>query len=840
MVINAQNIHRKNYGGMPLQKIAHSRKNKEWRIDNVDYIIGHGAINGGPINMTRLKDMQMHYDLYNSIWDESDIKYVTNPFQQRDGFPATARDFNIIRPIIDTLIGEEVNKAFTYTVIRSSSSKMSKQVEEAKEAISQYLLASVMAQMTEQDRAAFEQGIQSGELQPPEQVLSFLKKDYRDQGEEAAYHSIKYLERKIDFIHEFLKGWKDALISSEEIYHVYELSNNPMLERVNPMYFAYEYNPNVEWIQDSAWCVEHMRMSYAAAHDMLYDYLTDEDLTAMLQHMNGIGNQGNASNVAPFGYNNINFTPVNALLPAPNYGNVSDIDVWHVCWKSFRKIGFLTIIDPETGNTTEDVVDETYKPLENELIEWRWVTEVWHGYKVGTDIYVGIEPLPHQHFSLSNPNSNKLPYIGAVHSNTNSIPRSLVAILKPLQDLFIIVWYRLEIALARDGGKVPVIDISQIPEASAGMNLPKWLHYLKALGVYIINPHERNEYNPENRPAMNTVYTSIDMSMSQTIAQYAQLLEKIENMAHTISGVPPSREGITKEREAVGNVQSNITRSSNVTAPWFWVHSKVKEQALQYLLDVTKEVWRDSGKGSIDFIMDDGQRAFFTFTDDFFEDMDVFITSDPKEAQKIQQLQTLYGPALQNGSSLLDVAEVMLLENTTLIKNKLAEIEEKKVAQIQQAQQAQMQAEQQKAQQEVMVKQAELELQRYKIDADNQTKIMVAEIGALKGETNDDNGNGVLDPIEVANQQLSAYTAMSKANIDKAKIDAEKQKATKESQIKEREVDSKIKIEKSKIELERQKIRAAERLQKMKDEAALERERIKARTAIKNKVSGEK
>jgi hypothetical protein len=49
----------------------------------------------------------------------------------------------------------------------------------------------------------------------------------------------------------------------------------------------------------------------------------------------------------------------------------------------------------------------------------------------------------------------------------------------------------------------------------------------------------------------------------------------------------------------------------------------------------------------------------------------------------------------------------------------------------------------------------------------------------------------------------------------------------------------KEKIEDKKIQLEREKLTAAERLQKQKDEAAMQREKLKAKTALKNKVAGE-
>jgi len=90
----------------PIQKIPFSQKSEEWKKTCVDYIIGQSQLSNGSSIPTD-EEMQTYYDLYNSVYSEKDLKYVTNPFNQDDGFPAVAQDYNIIRPKIDLLIGEE-------------------------------------------------------------------------------------------------------------------------------------------------------------------------------------------------------------------------------------------------------------------------------------------------------------------------------------------------------------------------------------------------------------------------------------------------------------------------------------------------------------------------------------------------------------------------------------------------------------------------------------------------------------------------------------------------------------------------------------------------------------
>jgi hypothetical protein len=58
-------------------------------------------------------------------------------------------------------------------------------------------------------------------------------------------------------------------------------------------------------------------------------------------------------------------------------------------------------------------------------------------------------------------------------------------------------------------------------------------------------------------------------------------------------------------------------------------------------------------------------------------------------------------------------------------------------------------------QQELMLQEAQMDLQRYQIDQDNQTKIAVAQINAYRGaEELDQDQNGIPDPIEIGKQAI--------------------------------------------------------------------------------------
>lgn len=813
----------------PRQKLPLSKKGKKWQEDCVNYIIGEGNVTSGGNSTSYYGELQTYYNLYNSIFDEKDFKSITNPFKVEDGFPATPHDFNIIRPKVDLLIGEETKRPLNFRVIRTSQEATSEMQEKEKQMILQYIEAAITARMSPEEAQQFQEQLQSGEIMPPEQIAKYMDKDYKDIVENTAYHSLTYLREKLDLDNEFIKGWKDGLISGREIYYVGVLNAEPYAERVNPICFSYDKSPDLEFIEDGSWCCRKMRMPITEVYDRYYDKLEEKDLDK-LEEMIG----------STPGRNLGDRSPVDMGIQLRIYDNPifegagkSLVNVWHCCWKSFKKIFYVTTTD-DAGQPQINIVDETYQPVGNEVsIEPDWIIEVWEGYRAGNDLYFGIQPIEYQHVSIDNPNSQKLPYCGAIYSNTNSKPRSLVSILKPLQYMYIVLWYRLELAIARDKGKVVNMDITQIPK-SMNISPAKWMHYLSSVGVNFINPYEEGWNIPGReggKPAQFNQITALDLTMSNVIAEYIQLMDKIEELAGTISGITQQREGAVSSSEMVGNVERSVVQSSHITEPLFWVHNQCKRRVLNMLLNTAKGAWEETGKQKLQYIFDNGERAFLDITPKFYyEDMDVFVSDTSKDLENIQKLQQLIQPAMQNGASLLEAAEILTNDNFNIIKQKLKDMQTRQEQVQQQQQEAEAQQQQQlqqmqneAKQQELMLQEAQMDLQRYQIDQDNQTKIAVAQINAYRGtEELDQDQNGIPDPIEIGKQAI------------------EQQKINQEAYNKRYEAKQKREIEDQKIQLEKDKMKHETELQKAKDDAAYEREKLKARTALKNKTVGEK
>lgn len=828
MIRVEDNLYNANF---PQQKLPLKKKDEQWQHDCVNYIIGEGNVVSGGMQKTRFSELQTYYDLYNSIFDEKDFKRITNPFKVSDGFPATPQDFNIIRPKVDLLIGEETKRPFNFRVVRTSQEATSDLMDQEKEMLIQYMMSAIMGRMSPEEQQQFQQQLQSGEIMPPEEIGKYMRRDYKDVIENTAYHSLMYIREKCGIDNEFIKGWKDGLIAGQEVYYVGVQNGDPYMERVNPVYFSFDQSPDLEFIEDASWCCRKMRLPVAEVYDRYHDKLSEKDLDKLNEMLTGRPSNDLGEKDPVDNFNHIQMHIYDN--PVFDQKTRHNINVWHCCWKSFKKIKYVTFQD-ENGDAQIEIVDEFYKPVGTEIgIDEDWIVEVWEGYRAGSDLYFGIQPVAYQHISIDQPDSQKLPYCGAIYSNTNSKPRSLVSILKPLQYMYIVLWYRLELAIARDKGKVINMDITQIPK-SMNITPDRWMHYLSSVGVNFINPYE-NQWGIPGReggkPATFNQITSLDLTMSNVIAEYIQLMDKIEQLAGTITGITEQRQGAISTSELVGNVERSVLQSSHITEPLFWVHNQCKKHVLTMLLNTAKGVWEESGKKRLQYVFDNGERAFLAITKQFYyEDMDVFVSDTSKDAENIAKLQQLIQPAMQNGASLLEAAEVLTNDNFNIIKQKLKDMQDRQDQLQQQQQEAQQQQAMQLQQmqneakeQELMLKEAEMDLQRYKIDADNQTKIAVAEISTYRGTENKDiDMNGIPDPMEIA-----------KDATQQRKIDSE-------AYTKRYEARQKKEIEDKKISLAKEQMKHESELQKQKDDAAMQREELKAKTALKNKVAGER
>lgn len=705
----------------PPQKIPVSQKDNVWKRKSVDALI-----NRHKRGDERHYRMKTNYNILNSDFDMKDLKYVVDPFDVKEGFPAKMQNINAIRPKIEGLKGEFIKRPRNFIIFQTDEKAVRRVLDKEKEYLSAAFETSLSMTTDKEATDYLKQRLQ--------EIRSYIKNKYYSPEEQTANSTIKYLREVLDLDLTFLKMWEDALVAGEAIAYSGIINGEPTLERVNPLTFSYDRDPELRFIEDGEWAVREMLMTLSDVHDRFSDILDENDFNLLIEKVTqGHSGQSNLNGAS----DNFQYTTWQNMNNINSYDWVEDnrkatyISVYHCVWKSFKKVGYLTYLN-ESGEVITTIVDETYKLVEGETIEWDWILELWEGYRFWKDVYSEIKPVEYQYTSLDQPNAKKLPFNGASFNTNNTDGKSLVELMKPLQYFYMILFYRLELALARDAGKPIVMDITQIPK-SQGLDPDKWLHYLKSLGVVFINPYETGWDIPGReggKPAAYNQITAVDMTMQNVVGEYLNLMGKIEDMLDDISGVNQSRQGNTNASELVGKVKQDIVQSSHKTEPLFYMMDKVIRNSVTSLLNTAKYAWRNSNKKYINYVLSGPERIFIQIDDAFiYSEHDIFVSDSSREDIALQTIREMAQPAMQNGATLLDIASILSENNVNSIKQKLSEIEQQRANQIQQAQQN----EQQVLAEEHALKQRELDIKEADSIRKAEVDLQIASMKTVSG-----------------------------------------------------------------------------------------------------------
>jgi hypothetical protein len=232
----------------------------------------------------------------------------------------------------------------------------------------------------------------------------------------------------------------------------------------------------------------------------------------------------------------------------------------------------------------------------------------------------------------------------------------------------------------------------------------------------------------------------------------------------------------------------------------------------------------------------------------------VFVSNQAKDKEIKFKLDQLGKVAMEQGKAdLSTMIDTITNDSPKDIINILrnAEAEFYKRTQAQQEQdskdnQAKIQAEQAMHAEDLAQKQADRDLKQYEVDANNATKIHVAEISALGfAEDTDVNDNMIPDVAEQARLALDGQKAASDAFAKQVANDLKRQEITKKAELEEKSIKSKEKIEELKIKQTEVQNKSQEKMQSEKiksDEkiAQLKLKEARAKAASKPKSKPKK
>tara|TARA_R100000329_G_scaffold62091_1_gene55297 strand:+ start:463 stop:2769 length:2307 start_codon:yes stop_codon:yes gene_type:complete len=719
------------YDKIPRQKLPLRQKTKDWREKCVEAFID--LSNAGIGHANRKDDIKILYDYYNGVIDEADYNYVLKPYgKSRKNFPSEMRNYPIIKPIIDLLLGEKSKRPLNYTVTVQNADSVSIKEQAKVDAIYKNLQLHFL-------QSVQNQGLDVGvdpeqEIELPKHIAEMFEMSYVDNRAVLGQQALNYIMQDQEVYDKIQKAWFHYLVSGEVYTHRGVRNGEPFYEVLNPIDVDYDLDPDLEFVEDGDWALVRKYVHPSTAIDHYYESLTEQQVMELEEprhHENDIG----------FLYAN------NAGRDANAYRNRL-IEVVNVYWKSRKKIGFLSYMDMDTGAIEEVEVDESFRmPAEMKAagakLQWLWVNEVWEGTRIDGRFYINMNPIPNQRISLDNPSTCKLPINGRRYSDINASNISLVKLGIPYQLNYNIYKYRLELAIARSKDIIAQFDINMIPKK---WDMDKFMYYVEGTGIAWVDYNKEGiQLNPQHQSVL-------DMSI-KTIQQYITLLESILVEWEKISGVSRQRQGTIGAYEGKASSQQAILQSSHITEDLFRKFERLEQRDFQALLDYSKEAWH-TGKKTM-YVMPDGTTDFLDINS--LEHMEsnygIYVSDAGKDQEKLTNLKNLTQAMMQNGAKPSVIAEMLDSDSFTQIKKNLKSAEKAQ----EELEAAQQEAQQQQAQQQLEAAQMEKEAESLEREKDRQKDIEIALINAESKKDQEGyslNLEKMIKDFEIKNREL--------------------------------------------------------------------------------------
>ena len=685
------------YSEIPNQRIPQARKTKQWAIDTMESYFSI-AEDG---RTYRKEELRKLYDYYNGVIHDDDYQYVVQPYgKARKNFPSKMRNYPLIKPIIDLLLGEKAKRPFSYTVTVQNSDSVSRMEEEKKAVV---LESMKQAFVNELNVMGMETGVPTQEQpQLPEELAKMFDRSYTDTRAILGQKGMNYILQHCHVHEKIQKAWFHFLVAGECYTERGVRNDEVFYDILNPLDVDYDLDPDLDYVEDGDWAMVTKYMHPSSVVEKWGRDLTPEQIDQVFQSAGDAG----------FFYDS-------------NYVNRQEelrdrlVRVRILYWQSMQRTGFMTFFDPETGGMETMEVEDGFRipPELKEFgakIEWEWHNLVYQGICIGDDLYINMRPFDNQRMSIDNPSKNKLPINGRKYSDINSRNVSLVMLGVPYQLNYNTYKYRLELAIARSKDIIAQLDINLIPKK---WDMDKFMYYVEGTGIAWI------DYNKEGVKLSPQHQSVLDLSM-KTMGTYVELLNSIQVEWERVSGVNRQRMGGMSQYDGKATSQQAIVQSAHTTEDLYRKFAGVEQRDLQALLDYSKEAWITGKKTQ--YVMPDGSVEFLSIDPlPYLEaDLGIFVSDSTKELEKLNLMKELGMGMLQNGIAASTVADIVDSESFVMMKDKIKEAE----AEMQELEAAQSQAEQELRQAEVALKEQERKDHNMNMQLDRDTKIEVAEI----------------------------------------------------------------------------------------------------------------
>ena len=362
----------KTYKSMPSMVVAEKDKNEDWCRSVLLAVTQYMGHESGEYHSNRTKDIR-NYQIYNGQLSQGDYSYITEQYGLT--YPARLVNYPIIAPKIDLLIGEELRRPMDIKVTTVNKSAVLRKHDHKVALIMRDLLSDFHEEI--QEKMNIDVLMEGQGMPVPEDIETYMKYNYREMVEETAQDGLEYVTNRYNLKDVMKEGFRDLLVTGKEFYKVSVQNGDPYVRRVDPRNIVYDDSFHSDFLDDAGWVGEERYLSVNEINDEYKDSLTTDDLIE-LDKMRNLYVGGDMDNY------NSSFEWVDAA-----HGRDNRIRVVSCEWKSLRALRFKVSENKyNPSRPFRKLVKDTYRKRKGDVIETKWVDDIWEATMIGGKILV--------------------------------------------------------------------------------------------------------------------------------------------------------------------------------------------------------------------------------------------------------------------------------------------------------------------------------------------------------------------------------------------------------------------------------------------------------------------
>ena len=599
-------------------------------------------------------DYRRFEELYKFVEEgtNGDLTQHLQKAEDSTDLPALWISLNTIPVKMDLLLGELEARGYEIKVKALNKEAISRKLEEKERLRVERRLQEIMSHI--QGTTGLQITNDEYIPQTDRELDEYIDLTFKDKAEIIMESALKFLAKRNEWDEERRLLFRDALITSRCFVRNEIVKGVPRARRVSPLQMIIDPSCQTDNLSDATYFGELEYLSIAAAAERFN--LSDEEIKQVYSSYNQWVTAG--SGVAQNTADSYAFRTINngRLKWFKQVGGQLRVLVIRAVWDDYKILQHKHEVNEKYGTEhLQEITDkvrnrDASKIITNKMEVWRQCTII------GAKIIREWGECPNQARNLSDLEVTEPPYKGWIPNFATGRGVSKVEQMASIQLQKDIAMYNMSVAMTRAGAKGMVYDLAMVP---AGWTPEQAMKYMRVFGVMFINSKES-----QMMPGSMNTFKEFDMTLSDSIKQYLEIMRFYENEMDKISGVSPERQGVLPGSSTSPTAQASaLTQSNLITAPWFNGFMRFNERVLNQQAKLIKIVFPHSPEVFAPIIGEAGVDFLKEHIDLDLDEFGTFVTAQPPMFSDRRYLEAALNIVLQADPTFVNDYLAIMMES---------------------------------------------------------------------------------------------------------------------------------------------------------------------------------